>query len=76
MVAIGDFEAVERMLQDAEISIDRFCVEVPMARSTWQRWKAEQTSPSLRQWQKVQRVLQALIAQAQPQPAGISQDQG
>lgn len=42
--------AIERSLKTAGVSVDTFCARVGVNRSTWQRWKAGNNSPSIKTW--------------------------
>ena len=42
-------QSLEASLKGAGIGVNDFCGELGIHRATWQRWKAGDTSPTLRQ---------------------------
>jgi len=47
---------IEGRLKERGIPVRRFCAEVGINPSTWQRWKAGQVSPRLETWLRVQEM--------------------
>lgn len=69
-IPIGDYAAVEAALLQSPVTIGQLCVAVPMARSTWQRWKSGATGgPTVRQWQRVLGALVEVIARPEEDTA-------
>jgi DNA-binding phage protein len=62
MSFVADIQAVEARVVAAGHNVTRLCREAQIARTTWQRWKAGETSPTFRTWDQILKAADALCA--------------
>ncbi|WP_243612953.1 hypothetical protein [Shimia aestuarii] len=55
-------EKIEDRLKRHGKQVSELCEAVPMARSTWQRWKSDLTSPNMSTWTQVLEAVDELCA--------------
>lgn len=60
MTLAAEIVTAEGRIKAARLTVDEFCALVPVARATWQRWKAGKTEPSVTVWRKVEAELAKL----------------
>lgn len=51
---------IEAMLKDRRYAVDDFCRDAEINRSTWSRWKADETIPSLATWTRALDAAEAI----------------
>lgn len=56
-----ELKAMEARLKNQGIKVQEFCEHVNIHRSTWTRWKAGTTIPSVVTWERVRSVYGVLI---------------
>ena len=47
---------IEHRLKERGISVNQFCQDIGVSRTTWQRWKAGVVNPRLETWLRVQEI--------------------
>jgi lambda repressor-like predicted transcriptional regulator len=57
-----EIDRIEARLKAAGQSVSAMCVEAGLARSTWDRWKREETQPNLKSWRAVNDAVARLLA--------------
>jgi len=63
----------ERRAVAAGLSVDEFCKDAGIARSTWQRWKSGATEPTMRTWRRVE---ESLVRAETETPAAAGSEEG
>ena len=63
MDILQDIKEIEARLAKAGVSLDSFLLEVDIHRSNWNRWKAEDTGPTMKNWIRVTNVADQIAGQ-------------
>jgi hypothetical protein len=58
----ADMDRIEERLKAAGRSVSAMCLEAGLARSTWDRWKREETQPNMKSWRAVNEAVARLLA--------------
>ena len=57
-----EIRRAERRIKRKRISVNELCRAAQVHRATWQRWKAGEISPNLRNWDRVTAAVKELTA--------------
>ena len=59
---VNEIPRMEDQIKGAGYSLFTACKDMGITRSTWQRWKAGEVSPSLANWNKVLKYMEGINA--------------
>ncbi len=65
----ADIDRIEGQLKAAGQSVSAMCLEAGLARSTWDRWKREETQPNMKSWSAVNEAVARLITHSEKDAA-------
>jgi len=72
MPLIDDMNEMESRLRANGQSVSKLCDRAGLARSTWDRWKRQETAPNFKSWDAIREAVEEIA----PLPATSSRPSG